>query len=44
MTAAPAKAVRLTDVGTIAVGKCADLLLLDKNLNLTATYIDGQSL
>lgn len=44
MTAAPAKAVRLADVGSIAVGKCADLLLLDEDLNLTATYIDGQLL
>ena len=44
MTAAPAKAVRLDNVGSIAVGKCADLLLLDENLNLTATYIDGQQI
>ena len=45
MTAAPAKAVRLDDkIGSIAVGKAADLLLLDEKLNLTATYIDGQKL
>lgn len=42
MTIAPAKAVRLDDkIGSIAVGKAADLLLLDESLNLTATYIDG---
>ena len=45
MTIAPAKAVRLDDtIGSIAVGKRADLLLLDENLNLTATYIDGQAI
>jgi len=42
MTMAPAKAVRLDhQIGSITVGKSADLLLLDENLNLTATYIDG---
>ncbi len=45
LTAAPARAVRLDDqIGTIAVGKAADLLLLDKDLNLTATYIDGKAI
>jgi len=44
MTAAPAKAARLADVGQIAPGKAADLLLLDENLNLTATYIDGEKI
>lgn len=45
MTIAPAKAVRLDDkIGSIAVGKAADLLLLDESLNLTATYIDGVKL
>ena len=45
MTIAPAKAVRLDEkLGSIAVGKCADLLLLDQDLNLTATYIDGEKL
>ena len=45
MTIAPAKAVRLDDtIGSVAPGKCADLLLLDENLNLTATYIDGQQI
>ena len=45
MTIAPAKAVRLDDkIGSIAPGKCADLLLLDENLNLTATYIDGKQI
>jgi len=38
---APAQAVRL-DVGVIAQGKPADLLLLDKNLELKAVFVDGR--
>ena len=45
MTIAPARAVRLDGkIVSIAIGKAADLLLLDENLNLTATYIDGEQL
>jgi len=39
---APALAVGLTDVGSVQVGKCADLLVLDKDLNLLAVYVDGE--
>lgn len=39
---APANAVRLHDVGSIQIGKRADLLVLDSSLNLKAVYIDGQ--
>lgn len=41
VTAAPAKAARLENVGTIAVGKQADLLLLTPELALDAVYVDG---
>lgn len=41
-TTAPAKAVGLTDTGVIAVGKAADLLMLDKDLNLKAVFVDGR--
>ncbi len=38
---APALAAGLNDVGSIQVGKCADLLLLDSELNLKAVFVDG---
>ena len=41
VTAAPAKAARLENVGAIGVGKQADLLLLTEELELDAVYIDG---
>ena len=41
---APAKAARLHDIGELAVGKRADFLLLDKDLELKAVYIDGKKL
>lgn len=45
MTIAPAKAVRLdSQIGSIAVGKAADLLLLDAQLHLCAVYVDGQKI
>jgi len=44
MTAAPAKAAGLTNIGTIAPGKAADLLLLNRELGLTAVFVDGQQL
>ncbi len=43
-TTAPAQAARLTDVGELAVGKKADLLLLDRELRLKAVFIDGKKL
>lgn len=39
---APAQAARLDDVGEIRAGKCADLLILDKDLNLVAVFVDGK--
>lgn len=45
VTAAPAKAVRLDGkTGSIAVGKSADLLLLDPELNLCFSFIDGHKI
>lgn len=41
VTQAPAQAVRLTDAGTLEVGKRADLLVLDEAINLEQVYIDG---
>ena len=38
---APALAVGLSDVGSIEVGKCADMVLLDQDLNLRAVFVDG---
>lgn len=39
---APADAVGLTDIGRIQAGACADLVVLDKDLNLVAVYVDGE--
>ena len=39
---APALAVGLTDVGTIALGKAADLVVLDRDLALKAVFVDGR--
>ena len=39
---APAQAAGLTDVGALQAGMCADLLVLDQNLNLEAVFVDGQ--
>lgn len=45
LTAAPAKAVRLdNEIGSIAVGKKADLLLLTQDLNLDSVYVDGNKI
>ena len=40
-SAAPAQAVGL-DAGVIAHGKAADLVVLDRDLNLKAVFVDGQ--
>ena len=41
-TAAPARAIRMEhQLGRLAVGRCADLVLLDKDLQVKAVYVDG---
>jgi N-acetylglucosamine-6-phosphate deacetylase len=45
VTIAPAKAVRLdSEIGSLTVGKRADLVLLDHDLNLDSVYINGTKL
>ena len=39
---APAKAVGLTEIGSIETGKCADLVVLDHALNIRAVFVDGE--
>ena len=39
---APALAVGLTDTGALQVGKCADLLVLDRDLKLDAVFVNGE--
>ena len=39
---APAEAARLGDIGSLEAGKAADLLILDRELNLKAVFVDGQ--
>lgn len=41
-TTAPAKAARIEKSGELKVGNCADLLILDKDLNLISVFIDGE--
>ena len=38
---APAKAAGLADIGSIEVGKCADLIILNDKLELQAVFVDG---
>ncbi len=38
----PAKSLGLDDTGIIKSGAAADFIVLDHNLHLQATYIDGQ--
>ena len=43
VTLAPAQSIRLDgQIGTLTVGKDADLLLLDQDLELRAVYINGE--
>lgn len=45
LTIAPAKAVKIdNEIGSIAVGKKADLLILDDDLNLDSIYINGNKI
>ena len=44
VTEAPAKAARLENIGSIAVGKQADLLLLKPELTLDSVYVDGSKI
>ena len=45
LTITPAKAVRLDDkIGSLAVGKCADLVLLNSDLTLDSVYVDGNKI
>ena len=39
---APAEPARLGDIGSLEAGKAADLLILDRELNLKAVFVDGQ--
>ena len=42
-TLAPARAIRRDgEIGSIEPGKCADLVVLDSDLNLKAVFIDGK--
>ncbi len=44
-TLRPAKVIRMEqEIGSLAVGRSADLLLLDPELNLVKTFIDGQEI
>jgi len=44
-TLAPAKAIRMDDtLGSLDVGKCADFVVLDHDLNVKAVYIDGENI
>ena len=43
LTLAPARAVRLDhQIGSLAVGKQADLVLLNPDLTLDSVYVDGE--
>ncbi len=42
MTETPAKDLGLDDIGRLEVGKSADFIVLDENLQLIATVIDGK--
>ena len=45
VTITPARAVRLDDqIGSLSVGKCADLILLNSDLTLDSVYIDGNKI
>lgn len=39
---APAQAARLTDIGALRAGLRADIVVLDRNLELVAVFVDGE--
>jgi len=39
----PAEQVKAADIGSIAIGKWADLVVLDRDLSVTRTYLAGES-
>lgn len=42
VTLTPARAIRMDDkIGSLTVGKCADLVLLNPDLTLDSVYVDG---
>ena len=41
-TAAPARAIGRGDVGVLEVGKCADFVLLNRELEVQSVFIDGR--
>lgn len=43
-TAVPAKVIKADDIGSLEKGKCADFVILDKELNVKDVYIDGKSI
>ena len=42
MSETPAKELGLTELGSLEEGKCADFIVLDKDLNLLATVVGGK--
>ena len=40
-TAAPARAIRREDIGALAPGMWADFVILDENLDIVSTYVNG---
>jgi N-acetylglucosamine-6-phosphate deacetylase len=44
LSAIPAAYAGLTDRGRLAVGAWADVVVLDRDLNLTAVYGEGEAL
>ncbi len=41
-TTAPAKAAKLQNIGSLEIGKWADILILDKELNLKYIFVNGK--
>ena len=43
-TRAPAQVIGREDIGVLGIGKCADFVLLDRNLEIRAVFIDGKQI